>query len=175
MRLIISYNRGPRLCSSQVQAVIDEEMCINCGKCYMTCNDSGYQVHLLVHFSEFNSVLFHQLLQQIQNHVQHLNDSLCSSSIGFVTVFTGYNVRPRDPPSFGERQLYWLHPVPQRLSNHRLHQDGYPDNALSTQEGCAHQPDVLKGRLKLNLLLFYICHRDGVLMYNIFLSRDNNN
>lgn len=28
----------------QVQAVVDEEMCINCGKCYMTCNDSGYQV-----------------------------------------------------------------------------------------------------------------------------------
>lgn len=28
----------------QVQALIDEEMCINCGKCYMTCNDSGYQV-----------------------------------------------------------------------------------------------------------------------------------
>ncbi|RVE62031.1 hypothetical protein OJAV_G00173250 [Oryzias javanicus] len=28
---------------SQVQAFIDEDMCINCGKCYMTCNDSGYQ------------------------------------------------------------------------------------------------------------------------------------
>uniref|UniRef100_A0AAY4C2I0 Dihydropyrimidine dehydrogenase [NADP(+)] n=1 Tax=Denticeps clupeoides TaxID=299321 RepID=A0AAY4C2I0_9TELE len=27
----------------QVQAFIDEDMCINCGKCYMTCNDSGYQ------------------------------------------------------------------------------------------------------------------------------------
>ncbi|EDL82060.1 rCG28563 [Rattus norvegicus] len=27
----------------QVVALIDEEMCINCGKCYMTCNDSGYQ------------------------------------------------------------------------------------------------------------------------------------
>ncbi|MEQ2245721.1 hypothetical protein ILYODFUR_030846 [Ilyodon furcidens] len=27
----------------QVQALIDEDMCINCGKCYMTCNDSGYQ------------------------------------------------------------------------------------------------------------------------------------
>lgn len=27
----------------QVVAVIDEDMCINCGKCYMTCNDSGYQ------------------------------------------------------------------------------------------------------------------------------------
>lgn len=27
----------------QVVAAIDEDMCINCGKCYMTCNDSGYQ------------------------------------------------------------------------------------------------------------------------------------
>ena len=27
----------------QIVAVIDDEMCINCGKCYMTCNDSGYQ------------------------------------------------------------------------------------------------------------------------------------
>ncbi|KAF7482763.1 hypothetical protein GHT09_005899 [Marmota monax] len=29
--------------TEQVVAMIDEEMCINCGKCYMTCNDSGYQ------------------------------------------------------------------------------------------------------------------------------------
>jgi len=29
--------------SEQVVAIIDEELCINCGKCYMTCNDSGYQ------------------------------------------------------------------------------------------------------------------------------------
>jgi len=27
----------------QVVAVIDNEACINCGKCYLTCNDSGYQ------------------------------------------------------------------------------------------------------------------------------------
>eukprot|EP00118_Oscarella_pearsei_P000664 m.5504 g.5504 ORF g.5504 m.5504 type:complete len:1023 (+) comp13357_c0_seq1:58-3126(+) len=27
----------------QAVALIDEDMCINCGKCYMTCNDSGYQ------------------------------------------------------------------------------------------------------------------------------------
>ena len=26
-----------------VVALIDPEMCINCGKCYMTCNDTGYQ------------------------------------------------------------------------------------------------------------------------------------
>eukprot|EP01090_Pellita_catalonica_P013334 TRINITY_DN3126_c0_g2_i1.p1 TRINITY_DN3126_c0_g2~~TRINITY_DN3126_c0_g2_i1.p1 ORF type:complete len:752 (+),score=128.88 TRINITY_DN3126_c0_g2_i1:1-2256(+) len=24
-------------------AIVDEDKCINCGKCYMTCNDSGYQ------------------------------------------------------------------------------------------------------------------------------------
>ncbi|KAF8382979.1 dpyd-1, partial [Pristionchus pacificus] len=27
----------------QKVAVVDDDMCINCGKCYMTCNDSGYQ------------------------------------------------------------------------------------------------------------------------------------
>ncbi|XP_071050404.1 dihydropyrimidine dehydrogenase [NADP(+)] [Onthophagus taurus] len=29
--------------SKQVVALIDDDMCINCGKCYMACNDSGYQ------------------------------------------------------------------------------------------------------------------------------------
>jgi len=24
-------------------ALIDDDLCINCGKCYLTCNDSGYQ------------------------------------------------------------------------------------------------------------------------------------
>ncbi|CAF3272577.1 unnamed protein product [Rotaria socialis] len=24
-------------------AIIDDDLCVNCGKCYMTCNDSGYQ------------------------------------------------------------------------------------------------------------------------------------
>ncbi|MFH4983836.1 hypothetical protein AB6A40_010545 [Gnathostoma spinigerum] len=27
----------------QKVAVINDDLCINCGKCYMTCNDSGYQ------------------------------------------------------------------------------------------------------------------------------------
>jgi len=26
-----------------VVALVNEDTCINCGKCYMTCNDSGYQ------------------------------------------------------------------------------------------------------------------------------------
>lgn len=28
---------------AQVVAVVNDERCINCGKCYMTCNDAGYQ------------------------------------------------------------------------------------------------------------------------------------
>ncbi|TKR83247.1 hypothetical protein L596_016870 [Steinernema carpocapsae] len=31
----------------QKVALIDDDLCINCGKCYMTCNDSGYQA---IHF-----------------------------------------------------------------------------------------------------------------------------
>jgi dihydropyrimidine dehydrogenase (NADP+) len=27
----------------QQVALVDEELCINCGKCYLTCNDTGYQ------------------------------------------------------------------------------------------------------------------------------------
>ena len=30
--------------TQQPVAIIDEDMCINCGKCDMVCNDSGYQV-----------------------------------------------------------------------------------------------------------------------------------
>ena len=28
---------------AQVVAAVNDDICINCGKCYMTCNDSGYQ------------------------------------------------------------------------------------------------------------------------------------
>ena len=33
----------PLTIRQHVIALIDPEMCINCGKCYMTCNDTGYQ------------------------------------------------------------------------------------------------------------------------------------
>lgn len=36
-----------------VVALVDPDMCINCGKCYMTCNDSGYQVSL--NFSQYQN------------------------------------------------------------------------------------------------------------------------
>lgn len=40
-------------------ALIDDDMCINCGKCYMTCNDSGYQA------IEFDP----------ETHIPHVNDN----------------------------------------------------------------------------------------------------
>ena len=38
---ITNYNSLPN--SEQVVAAVNDELCINCGKCYMACNDSGYQ------------------------------------------------------------------------------------------------------------------------------------
>jgi dihydropyrimidine dehydrogenase (NADP+) len=36
-----SYNELDN--KQQVVALVDDDLCINCGKCYMACNDSGYQ------------------------------------------------------------------------------------------------------------------------------------
>jgi dihydropyrimidine dehydrogenase (NADP+) len=45
-----------------VIALIDPEMCINCGKCYMTCNDTGYQA---ISFDEVT-------------HLPKVNDDACT-------------------------------------------------------------------------------------------------
>lgn len=46
----------------QKVALIDDDMCINCGKCYMTCNDSGYQA---IKFDEVT-------------HIPHVNENDCT-------------------------------------------------------------------------------------------------
>lgn len=38
----------------QVVALIDEEMCINCGKCYMACNDVSVLKYVLKNMNSFN-------------------------------------------------------------------------------------------------------------------------
>ena len=58
----------------QVVAVIDEEMCISCGKCYMTCNDSGYQVRILLQLGCCEACFFLALCSR-----KHL----LSQSVGF--------------------------------------------------------------------------------------------
>merc|ERR1711991_307386 len=54
--------------SAQVVAVVDEELCINCGKCFLTCNDTAYQ-----------AILFDP-----KTHIPHVTDkctgcTLCAS------------------------------------------------------------------------------------------------
>lgn len=54
----------------QVVALIDQDMCVNCGKCYMTCNDSGYQA------ISFNP----------NTHIPKVNDSDCTGCTLCVSV-----------------------------------------------------------------------------------------
>lgn len=61
----------------QVVALIDDDMCINCGKCYMVCADSGYQA------IEFNS----------DTHIPKVNDdctgcTLCLSVCPIIDCIT---------------------------------------------------------------------------------------
>merc|ERR1711879_1024754 len=41
----------------QAVALVDEDLCVNCGKCYMTCNDSGYQAILFDPDTHFPTVI----------------------------------------------------------------------------------------------------------------------
>jgi len=77
----------------QVVAVIDDDMCINCGKCYMVCNDSGYQ-----------AITF-----DAQTHIPHVTDdctgcTLCYSvcpipeCISMVNRKTPYSPKRGIPP-----------------------------------------------------------------------------
>lgn len=54
----------------QVVALIDQDVCVNCGKCYMTCNDSGYQA------ISFNS----------KTHLPKVNESDCTGCTLCVSV-----------------------------------------------------------------------------------------
>jgi len=54
----------------QVVALIDHDICVNCGKCYMTCNDSGYQA------ISFDS----------KTHLPKVNDADCTGCTLCVSV-----------------------------------------------------------------------------------------
>lgn len=54
----------------QVVALIDQDVCVNCGKCYMTCNDSGYQA---ISFDP-------------KTHLPKVNDSDCTGCTLCVSV-----------------------------------------------------------------------------------------
>ncbi|KAL9951246.1 hypothetical protein ACROYT_G043872 [Oculina patagonica] len=70
--------------SQQVVAVIDEDLCINCGKCYMTCNDCGYQ-----------AISF-----DAQTHLPHVTDDCtgCTLCFSVCPVIDCIKMVPREGP-----------------------------------------------------------------------------
>jgi len=68
----------------QVVAVVDEELCINCGKCYMTCNDSGYQA---IKFDP-------------QTHIPHITDDCtgCTLCLSVCPIPDCITMVPRTTP-----------------------------------------------------------------------------
>ncbi|CAH1112633.1 unnamed protein product [Psylliodes chrysocephalus] len=68
----------------QVVALIDDDMCINCGKCYMACNDSGYQA---IHFDP-------------ETHIPRVNDDCtgCTMCLSVCPVIDCITMVPKTIP-----------------------------------------------------------------------------
>eukprot|EP01133_Synstelium_polycarpum_P008440 gene8440-9927_t len=75
----------------QVVALVDEDLCINCGKCYMTCNDSGYQ-----------SISF-----DAKTHIPTITDSCtgCSLCLAVCPIIDCITMVPRKIPYVPQRGL----------------------------------------------------------------------
>jgi len=65
-----------------VVAQVDFDACINCGKCYMTCNDSGYQA---IHFDA-------------ETHLPHITDDCtgCTLCLSVCPIIDCITMEPRD-------------------------------------------------------------------------------
>ncbi|XP_075219147.1 dihydropyrimidine dehydrogenase su(r) [Lycorma delicatula] len=68
----------------QVVALINDEMCINCGKCYMACNDSGYQ-----------AITFDP-----NTHIPHVTDDCtgCNLCLSVCPIIDCISMVPRQTP-----------------------------------------------------------------------------
>ncbi|KAK3577518.1 hypothetical protein CHS0354_026474 [Potamilus streckersoni] len=75
----------------QAVALIDEEMCINCGKCYMTCNDSGYQA---IKFDP-------------ETHLPHVTDDCtgCTLCVSVCPIIDCIKMIPRTTPYIPKRGI----------------------------------------------------------------------
>jgi len=75
--------------TEQVVAVVDPDLCINCGKCYMTCNDSGYQA------IDFDA----------EKHIPEITDDCtgCTLCVSVCPVIDCIEMVPRDGPYMPKR------------------------------------------------------------------------
>ncbi|CAH2036954.1 unnamed protein product, partial [Iphiclides podalirius] len=84
--------------TKQVVALIDDDMCINCGKCYMACADSGYQA------IEFDP----------ESHIPHVTDDCtgCTLCLSVCPIIDCITMVPKKIPHIIKRGLgYQVHPV----------------------------------------------------------------
>ncbi|XP_030758990.1 dihydropyrimidine dehydrogenase [NADP(+)] isoform X2 [Sitophilus oryzae] len=87
--------------TQQVVALIDDDMCINCGKCYMACNDSGYQA------IEFDS----------KTHIPHVNDDCtgCTLCLSVCPIIDCITMVPKTIPHVIKRGkatvIQGVHPI----------------------------------------------------------------
>ncbi|KAH8366976.1 hypothetical protein KR200_012090 [Drosophila serrata] len=87
----------------QKVALIDDDMCINCGKCYMTCADSGYQA------IEFDK----------DTHIPHVNDDCtgCTLCVSVCPIIDCITMVPKKIPHVIKRGLeektYYTHALSQ--------------------------------------------------------------
>ncbi|XP_026728900.1 dihydropyrimidine dehydrogenase [NADP(+)] [Trichoplusia ni] len=84
--------------TKQVVALIDDDMCINCGKCYMACADSGYQA------IEFDP----------ETHIPHVNDDCtgCTLCLSVCPIIDCISMVPKKIPHVIKRGLrYDILPV----------------------------------------------------------------
>ncbi|EFA82215.1 dihydropyrimidine dehydrogenase [Heterostelium album PN500] len=75
----------------QVVALVDEDLCINCGKCYMTCNDSGYQA------IKFDA----------KTHIPHVTDLCtgCNLCLSVCPIIDCITMVPRKIPYIPQRGI----------------------------------------------------------------------
>ncbi|XP_017094650.2 dihydropyrimidine dehydrogenase [NADP(+)] [Drosophila bipectinata] len=75
----------------QKVALINDDMCINCGKCYMTCADSGYQA------IEFDK----------DTHIPHVNDDCtgCTLCVSVCPIIDCISMVPKKIPHVIKRGL----------------------------------------------------------------------
>ncbi|XP_045772205.1 dihydropyrimidine dehydrogenase [NADP(+)] [Maniola jurtina] len=84
--------------TKQVVALIDDDMCINCGKCYMACADSGYQA------IEFDP----------ETHIPRVTDDCtgCTLCLSVCPIIDCISMVPKKIPHIVKRGLHYeVHPV----------------------------------------------------------------
>ncbi|CAG4990690.1 unnamed protein product [Colias eurytheme] len=84
--------------TKQVVALIDDDMCINCGKCYMACADSGYQA------IDFDP----------ETHIPHVTDDCtgCTLCLSVCPIIDCISMVPKKIPHIIKRGTkYQVHPV----------------------------------------------------------------